>query len=99
MSGEKLCRLRGAAIETSRDVYDQLARQLGFPDWFDPNLDALWDVLTTEIPGPIRVVWDDTECSQARLGKDFKRLRRVLREVAKQRADFTLEMGKQQRRK
>ena len=92
MSKERLCRLQGATIESLQDVYAQLAEQLELPDWFDPNLDALWDVLTTDVVGPVRVVWEDTERSRKRLGHDFNRLRTLLEQVAQEREDFVFEL-------
>lgn len=92
MSREHLCRLDGETIQSLQDVYAQLAEQLGFPVWFDPNLDALWDVLTTDVRGPVRVVWVNAERSRWRLGQDFERLRTLLEAVARQRADFTFEL-------
>lgn len=93
MTNERLCRLSGATLVSTADVYAELAKQLGFPEWFDPNLDALWDVLTTDIPGPIRVVWEDAARSRKRLGKDYQRLRNLLRKVAAEREDFVLDIN------
>lgn len=91
MTIERLCRLRGVEISSLADVYAVLANQLGFPEWYDPNLDALWDILTTEIPGPVRIRWEEADISRERLGTDFKRLRALLKRVAREREDFILE--------
>ena len=83
------CILQGAAIRSLDDIYDQFARQLPFPLHFGRNLDALWDVLTADLPGPVEVVWEAADASQAALGPDFDRVTALLREVARQRKDFT----------
>lgn len=92
MTTERLCRLRGRSLNSLADVYAALAQQLGFPQWFDPNLDALWDVLTTEIPGPVRIRWEDARRSKKRLGEDYQRLRALLKRLARERDDFVLEL-------
>lgn len=84
------CIIQGAAIRTLEDLYDQLVSQLPLPSHFGRNLDALWDVLTADLPGPVEVVWEATDASQAALGQDFDRVTALLREVARQRNDFTI---------
>jgi ribonuclease inhibitor len=71
-------------------VYDALAEQLRLGPEFGRNLDAVWDVLTTDVGGPIDIVWRDGGRSRARLGPEFDRIVRLLRAVAEQRADVTV---------
>ncbi len=68
----------------------KLARDLGFPAHFRPNLDALFDVLTTEIPGPIRIDWRLSATTGASLGADLEPLRRTLEDAAAARDDLCL---------
>ena len=35
-----------AGIHAPRDLHQAIAREMGFPDWYGNNLDALHDVLT-----------------------------------------------------
>jgi hypothetical protein len=60
-------------------VLAKLALDLGFPDHFRPNLDALFDVLTTDIEGPIRIEWRLTRNAAAGLGPDLEPLQRTIR--------------------
>ena len=81
------------ACATDRtQVFASLAAQLGFAPAAAPNLDALWDVLRTDIPGPFAVVWRDHERARAALGPDFARIAGLLEDLAAERADvsFTL---------
>lgn len=71
-------------------VYDALAGQLQLGPEFGRNLDAVWDVLTTDVGGPIDIVWRDGQLSRARLGVEFDRMVRLLRAVAEQRDDVTV---------
>lgn len=92
----KHCRLTD--IRALDQLYDELARQLDFPRHFGRNLDALWDVLTTEVEGPLEIVWEDPEHAQASLGDEYGRVVALLEEVVAQRGDMTLEFlpgGKQ----
>jgi ribonuclease inhibitor len=70
-------------------VFARLAAQLGIDAATVPNLDALWDVLRTDIPGPFSIVWRDHGHARARLGPDFDRIVALLDELAAERDDFT----------
>ncbi|MFA7242254.1 MAG: barstar family protein [Sulfuricellaceae bacterium] len=85
----KHCRLTD--IRSLDQLYNELARQLGFPPHFGRNLDALWDVLTTDIEGPLEIVWENPELSRAGLGDDYARLVALFEEAAAERGDMTLE--------
>ena len=75
-----------ASHDTLDKVYDALERQLGLQRGFGRNLDALWDVLTKDVRGPVEIVWKD----RAALGRDGERLLATLREVAAERKDVRL---------
>lgn len=83
----KRCRLTD--IRTKEQFYEELARQLDFPPHFGRNLDALWDVLTADIEGPVEVAWEQADASKAAMGNDFDKLAELLKEVAAERGDFT----------
>ena len=85
----KRCRLTD--IRSLDQLYDELARQLGFPPHFGRNLDALWDVLTSDVAGPLEIVWEKPELSRASLGDDYPRLVALLEEAVAERGDMTLE--------
>lgn len=92
----KRCRLTD--IHSLDRLYDELARQLDFPPHFGRNLDALWDVLTSDVEGPLEIVWENPELSRASLGDEYPRLVALLEEAVAERGDMTLEFlpgGKQ----
>lgn len=76
-------------IHTLAGFYDELTRQLAFPVHFGRNLDALWDVLTSEVEGPFEIIWEGMDMARDGLGADFDRLVALLDEVAAEREDFT----------
>ena len=86
----KRCILRGNTLHSSDDVYDELTKQLSLSHYFGRNLDALWDVLSTDIEGPFEIVWKQASASRKSMGKDFTRMMDVLRRLETVREDFTL---------
>jgi ribonuclease inhibitor len=84
----KKVKLAGKSIRSLEEFYGQIARKLHFPDHFGRNLDALWDVLTTDIRGPLELAWEDSEASKKSMGKDFEKVAALLRDVEKEREDF-----------
>ena len=86
----KRCILEGAELADLNAVYDALAAQLGFPAHFGRNLDALWDVLTTDIAGPIEIEWRDMAAAHRRLGQDFDRLARLFDDLTTARRDIRI---------
>lgn len=73
------------------DVYRQLAEQTELPEHFGNNLDALFDVLTTDIPGPLQIVWHQHDASATTLGhENYTALLAVLRDAAHYRPDIEL---------
>jgi ribonuclease inhibitor len=82
--------LNGRDIDSLERFYQELAKVLALPDHFGRNLDALWDVLTSDIAGPVELIWEDSGRSRNTMGRDFDRVITVLREVALERDDFSL---------
>ena len=88
----KRCRLNGRAIRTLDDLYDQLSIRLALPEHFGRNLDALWDVLSTDVEGSFEIEWECADDSKKSMGKDFDRAVRLLQKLEKERADFKLKI-------
>lgn len=82
-----------ASHDTMDAIYSALQRQLNLPGHFGRNLDALHDVLTTDVAGPLEIVWKEHEWARARLGPHYDRLITTLRGVETARADFRLVLG------
>lgn len=89
----KRCVLDGKEVRSLDRFYEEIAGQLGFPGHFGKNLDALWDVLSADVEGPVEVVWRNADSSREAMGPDFERVLRVLREVDGKRRDFRLRVG------
>ncbi len=81
-------RLPGKEIRSLEEFYDVISAKLSFPAHFGRNLDALWDVLTTDVKGPVEIIWEDSALSKQARGPDYDRVRALLADVQKERPDF-----------
>jgi ribonuclease inhibitor len=86
------CVLKGP-FESVEQVYADLARQLGLAAHFGANLDALWDALLRDVPGPIEIVWRDFDKDKASLGAAADRIRATLEEAAAERRDLHVKLA------
>ena len=86
----KRCTLNGLKIRSLDNLYDRLENRLSLPPHFGRNLDALWDVLSTNVEGPFEIVWTHSDDSKKSMGKDFNRVVKLLKELKKERDDFKL---------
>lgn len=82
------CSIDGKHVQSLETLYSELSRQLFFPPYFGNNLDALFDVLTTDVAGPVHIVWKSAAASRHAMGKDFDVVVTLLRNVGKERKDF-----------
>lgn len=82
--------LEGKAIRSEADFHSALALALDFPGHYGRNLDALWDVLTSDVERPVVLVWKDAQASQAALGDRFEAIIGLMRRVEKQDAAWGL---------
>ena len=80
----------GGRVTTAGEVYDAFADQLALAPEFGRNLDALWDVLTVDVAGPLEIVWEDAARSRARLGDGFEPFAQLLRDLALVRSDVQI---------
>lgn len=87
---KKICTINGQTVRTIDDLYDELSRQLHFPPHFGRNLDALWDVLSTDIEGPFSIVWQNFKTSKKTTKRDFEQVINILKNLEDERDDFTL---------
>jgi ribonuclease inhibitor len=82
-----------ASHDTMDAIYSTLQRELDLPRHFGRNLDALYDVLTADVAGPVEIVWKDHAWARAKLGPDYDRLVTTLRAVENEREDFLLTLA------
>ena len=83
--------LNGWEIPDRETLHRTLKDQLGFPDWYGHNLDALYDLLT-ETTEPFRVVIADPEALAENLGGYYDVFRAVLRDAGEETGNVIVEL-------
>lgn len=61
----------GSSIQTTKDIYQMLNQELDFGPYFGNNINALWDVLSTDVERPFVIHWINAEVSKKQMGYDF----------------------------
>jgi ribonuclease inhibitor len=82
--------LDGQAIQSLDSFYQLIGKVLPLPDYFGRNLDALADVLTTDLDGPCEILWEQSAVSKEAMKRDFQRIRTVLKRVGQEREDIKI---------
>ena len=82
----KICVLDGEVLTDQKALHDRLAEDLGFPDWYGRNLDALYDCLT-DLAGA-EVVIRRPEAMEHTFGKYAARFMKVLGRAAEENPGF-----------
>ena len=80
--------LPGREIRSLEEFYDVISLKLSLPSHFGRNLDALWDVLTTDLEGPVEIIWEESTVSKRAMGPIYDRISALLKGVQKERDDF-----------
>ena len=77
----KFAIIDGNAVTSMEEIHKSLAEQLGFPEWYGSNLDALHDCLTDlHEEADVSIIHSDALLET--LGPAFVRLSRVLSDAA-----------------
>jgi ribonuclease inhibitor len=76
----KEVRIDGSKYDNIREIHKLIGKEFDWP-YYGHNLDALWDVLTTE-EKPFTIRWINVEESKRRIGKDCTSMLDILKEIA-----------------
>lgn len=82
--------LDGQAIRSEADFHAAIMAALPFPHYYGKNLDALWDVLSTDVERPVRLLWRHSGRSREAMGERFDRIVSILRDVERQDGGWNL---------
>jgi len=80
----------GASIKNEADFHAALAEKLKLPSHYGRNLDAMWDVLSTDVERPVVLVWKNSQLSSVALGTRFAKIVEILERVKAQDASWNL---------
>jgi ribonuclease inhibitor len=86
------CRIDCAKLAGVEALYADLARQLRLPRHFGDNLDALFDSLTRDVPGPVEIHLVGAAKTPASLRPALAQLVKTIGEAARERTDLTLKI-------
>ncbi|MGQ0677749.1 MAG: barstar family protein [Rhodospirillales bacterium] len=86
------CQIDCAKLASVEALYAELARQLRLPAHFGANLDALFDSLTRDVPGPVEIVLKNAAATPAALRQPLAKLVATLGEAARERHDLSLKI-------
>ncbi|WP_010273162.1 barstar family protein [Paenibacillus senegalensis] len=81
-------RINGRAITSREQLHSQLKEQLGLPDHYGRNLDALWDGLTGSAGLPLTIYWEHYSISAERLGEYASKVAQLFREAEEELEGF-----------
>lgn len=80
-------------IANLADAFEQFTLQAHLDMGFGRNLDALFDVLTTDLAGPIHITWHGhMQSKQSMPDTQFVDLVNVLSDAAAERIDISIEL-------
>ena len=66
-------------IKTADQFHTQVAKAMAFPHYYGKNLDALWDVLQSDIERPTELTWLNSKLSSEAMRGDFAKIVEVCR--------------------
>ena len=62
--------LDGNRISTMDDFHRQIADSLDFGPYYGRNLNALWDMLSTDVERPAHLIWRHSAASREKMGQE-----------------------------
>ncbi len=80
----------GTKIKSEKDLHSFFFNTFDIP-YYGRNLDALNDVLTGMLEGPLRFIWTDTQTSRSNMGERFDFIVSFLKRVESKEADLVFE--------
>ena len=81
--------LSGGEITDIAELHRVIAAQLGFPEWYGGNLDALYDCLT-DVSKPTEITVKNSGALTASLGGYASAFEEVLRQSARENENISL---------
>ncbi len=82
--------LDGDAILNEAQFHQLIGSLFDIASFYGCNIDALWDLLSTDVERPITIVWKHSDASRKRLGSTFDLIISVFDRVKTQDASLEL---------
>lgn len=81
----------GNEIISMSDIHSIFAEELGFPEWYGKNLDALYDCLG-DVTEEVEIIFENTDELEENIGISFKKLIRLLEDVSSENDYISVEI-------
>jgi ribonuclease inhibitor len=69
-----LIELDGLSISSEQDFHKRIASAFSVAQYYGNNLNALWDLLSTDVERPVEIVWKNSKESEQSMGETFKKI-------------------------
>ncbi len=83
--------INGEKVKSEVDFHIEISKKLNFPSYYGKNLDALWDILSSDVERPIVLTWKNALISKEKMGIEYDKICNVLKRVAQQNKDWNLD--------
>ncbi|MCR8932919.1 MULTISPECIES: barstar family protein [unclassified Pseudomonas] len=83
--------LDGLSILNEQDFHKRIASAFSVSQYYGNNLNALWDLLSTNVERPINIVWRNSRDSKQNLGETYEKIIAIFERTKNQ--DISLDLG------
>lgn len=80
----------GRQVRSEAEFHSAISEALAFPSFYGENLDALWDILSTDVERPVKLIWNHSASSKTDMAERFDEIVGILRKVERQDAEWNL---------
>lgn len=87
-----LIELDGLSISSEQDFHKRIASAFSVDQYYGNNLNALWDLLSTDVERPVEIVWKNSKESEQSMGETFKKIISIFERTKNQ--DMSLGLDK-----
>ena len=82
-----------AGIDSKVAIHQAFKQHLGFPDWYGPSWDALWDAIIAVVVMPEEVVLRNWQEFAEACPKDMQILRQIIQDYSEEVPNRRLVLG------
>lgn len=80
----------GTSIQSEAEFHAVIVNALNFPSYYGKNLDALLDILSSNVERPLVLIWKNSACSKASMADAFAKIVDALRRIEDQDIEWGL---------
>ncbi|MFJ2488455.1 barstar family protein [Pseudomonas sp. NPDC087639] len=88
---KKIIEIDGLTISSEQAFHRRIASAFSVTQYYGHNLNALWDLLSTDVERPIELIWTNSKHSEERMGDSYRKILIILDRVKNQDESFGLD--------